>query len=130
MKKIALEGPINGCTDDEAITWRDAVIRVLSSHCVFHNPMDFDCRGRERELETELIAYDMKGLKSSDIVLVNAETPGWGTAMAVQMCYDMQKPIISVCSGRVSPWLNNRSTIVVPTIEDAILEIKKILGAL
>ena len=128
MKKIALEGPINGCTDDECFTWRDHIIATFGAYCTFHNPMDFDCRGREQELESQLVAFDMKGLQESDIILVNAEVPGWGTAMAVQMCFDMKKPIISVCSGRVSPWLNNRSTVVVTNMREAITEIGWLIG--
>jgi hypothetical protein len=120
MKKIALEGPINGCGDAECKTWRETVIEELGDAFSFHNPMDFDCRGREAELEAELVLFDTVGIASSDIVLVMADKPGWGTAMAVQMAWAMHKPIMTVCpSDRPSPWLKNRSTAMLPDVQAA-----------
>jgi hypothetical protein len=127
MKKIALEGPINGCGDDACKNWRDEVVARLTDRYTFHNPMDFDCRGREKELEAELVAFDTAGIAASDIVLVMASAPGWGTAMAVQMAWSMHKYIIVIYGGDrpISPWLNNRASRVVRTLQDAL----DILGA-
>jgi hypothetical protein len=92
----------------------------------YHNPMDFDCRGNERNLETVLIAFDTQGITSSDIVLVMANKAGWGTAMAVQMAWAMHKTIITVCPDEnPSPWLRNRSTMLVKTLEEALAFIKR-----
>jgi len=128
-KKIALEGGINGLTDDACTNWRDRVMHELGGIYDFHNPMDFDCRGREKELEHELVAFDETGIEASDILLVNASTGGWGTAMAVQMGHDQKKNIITIYNQEkpISPWLNNRSTTVVETL-DAALEHLRFLG--
>ena len=123
--KIALEGPINKCSDAECVDWRKKVIEELGLAFDFHNPMDFDCRGKEEELEKELITYDEKGIASSDIILVMAEKPGWGTAMAVQMAYGMHKDILTICpSDKPSPWLKNRSSLLFKNLDDAIAFIK------
>ena len=125
MKKIALEGPINKCSDSECKDWRASVISKIGSDFMFHNPMDFDCRGRETELEGDLVKFDTEGMKSSDIILVMAERPGWGTAMAVQMCHDWGKTIVSVFSGdSPSPWLKNRSTHMVKSLDEAVALIR------
>ena len=121
MKKIALEGPINKCADNECQDWRNEVITKLNHKYTFHNPMDFDCRGKEASLERELVNYDTAGIASSDVVLVMANKPGWGTAMAVQMAWNWHKFVVTVCpDGRPSPWLNNRSSSIFKTLEDAI----------
>lgn len=121
MKKIALEGPINKCSDNECIDWRKEVINKLGDRYTFHNPMDFDCRGKEGDLEQQLIDLDINGISSSDIILVMANKPGWGTAMGVQMAWDRCKHIVTVCPDeKPSPWLKNRSTIMFKTLDEAI----------
>lgn len=125
-KKIALEGGINGLADDACTNWRDRVMSELGGLYDFHNPMDFDCRGREVELEQELVNFDQAGIADSDILLVNASTGGWGTAMAVQMGFDQNKNVVTIYNQEkpISPWLNNRSTTVVNSLDAAIDHIK------
>jgi len=128
MKKVALEGPINACTDTECLNWRYEAIKQLGNGFTFHNPMDFDCRGKEAQLEQELIHYDTVGIASSDIILVMADKPGWGTAMAVQIAWEQHKTIITVCpSTKPSPWLKNRSNSIFPDLNSACKYIKEIL---
>ncbi len=121
-KRIALEGGINGLTDDACINWRDHVMDELGGIFDFHNPMDFDCRGREREMEQDLVNFDEAGIASSDILLVNASTGGWGTAMAVQMGFDQGKEIITIYTPKnpISPWLHNRSSVVFGSLAAAL----------
>jgi len=122
--KISLEGPINKCSDAECKNWRNEVIKKLGDDFTFHNPMDLDCRGKEKEMEQTLVNFDTFGIASSDIILVMAEKPGWGTAMAVQMAWAMHKTIISICSSAFpNPWLKNRSTHIVFNIDEAIEKI-------
>jgi len=124
--KIALEGGIFGLTDDDCINWRDYVIEKLGDKFEFHNPMDFDCRGKTVELEQELVDYDEAGMQSSDVLLVNASTGGWGTAMAVQMAFDRNTPVLTVHpEEKISPWLNNRSTVVFKTLDEAIADLRE-----
>lgn len=118
---LALEGPINGCADDECVSWRNRVKKELGKWYEFHDPMAFDCRGHENEMRRELVAFDTVGIAGSEVVLVMAERPGWGTAMAVQMAWEAHKYIVAICSSdRPSPWLVDRSSIIVPTLNDAI----------
>lgn len=89
--------------------------------------MNFDCRGKEKELEQELVDLDTAGIASSDIILVMAEKPGWGTAMGVQMAWGMHKSIVSICSSvKPSPWLRNRSSHIVKDVAEAVILIKEI----
>ena len=126
MPRIALEGKINGCQDAECVDWRKRVKWELGHLYSFHDPMDLDCRGREKEMEDELVLFDTGGIASSDILLVLAETPSWGTAMAIQMGWAQHKYIVSICPDVcVSPWLNNRSNIIVSTLDDAIKHLKE-----
>ena len=121
MDKIALEGAINGCDNSTCNEWRQLVIRELSGLYVFHNPMDFDCRGRERELRDEIVKYDEHGMATSDIILVNAVEPSWGTAIGIGFCWSLQKKIITICEDNdPSPWLSDRSTVMVTSVEEAI----------
>lgn len=121
MKKIALEGAINGCTDGTCNNWRDFVIAQLDDRFTFHNPMDFDCRGRELELEQQLVDFDTAGIASSDIALVMANAPSWGTAMAVQMAWAQHKHVVTVCdSEHPSPWLRNRSNVMFKSVDVAV----------
>lgn len=124
-KKIALEGPINKCSDAQAKDWREQAKATLGDLFEFHDPMTFDCRGREAELRAALVRFDEVGMASSDIALVNAETPGWGTAMAIQYMHTLHRTIISVCpSDEPSPWLVDRSTLIFKRFDDAIAHIR------
>jgi len=123
--QIALEGPIQGCTDAECIDWRKEAMCLLGDDYDYHNPMDLDCRGREAEMEAELVSFDEAGIAASDIVLVMATRPGWGTAIAVEMAYMLNKTIVTVFSGdKPSPWLKNRSDIMVQSLEAAVETIR------
>lgn len=52
---------------------------------------------------------------------MNAETPGWGTAVALQILYAAHRPVFAVCaSDRPSPWLVDRATRIFRTFDDAI----------
>lgn len=125
MKKIALEGPINKCTDAQARDWREQVKTLLGDVFTFHDPMDFDCRGREAELREALVRFDEVGMASSDFALVNAETPGWGTGMGIQFMYSLRRPIFAVCSSdKPSPWLVDRATRIFKTFPEAIAHLQ------
>lgn len=129
--KIALEGPINGCSDSDGQDWRKSdsdcqdwrkkAIDVLGEYYDFHNPMDLDCRGKEKEMEQALVDFDTAGIAASDVVLAMAEKPTWGTAMGIQMAWAMHKHIVVICpSDNHSPWLKNRATIMFKNLDDAV----------
>jgi len=125
MKKIALEGPINKCSDAQAKDWREQAKAALGHLFLFHDPMTFDCRGKEAELRAALVRFDEVGMTSSDYAIVNAETPGWGTGMAIQFMHALHRPVFSVCpSGQPSPWLVDRSTRVFKTFDEAFAHLR------
>lgn len=125
MKKIALEGPINKCTDAQAKNWRELAKKELAGLYTFHDPMDFDCRGKEDELRDALVRFDEVGMASSDIALMNAETPGWGTAIALQYMYSLHRPVYAVYSlDKPSPWLVSRATRIFRSWDEAIRFLK------
>jgi len=125
MRKIALEGPINKCSDAQAKDWRERAKTELGDAFTFHDPMAFDCRGKEAEMRAALVRFDETGMASCDLALMNAETPGWGTAVALQFLYAMHKPVIAVCSSdRPSPWLVDRTTRIFKTWDEAIAHVR------
>ena len=71
-----------------------------------------------------IIEYDTKGLLASDIYLIDARLPGWGTAMAIQMGYEWHKTMFAFCpSSRPSVWLRHRVNKVFINVEDAIMHL-------
>lgn len=125
MKKIALEGPINKCTDAQAKDWREQAKAALGDVFTFHDPMTFDCRGREAEMREALVRFDEVGMASSDYALVNAETPGWGTGIGIQFLHSLRRPIFAVCSSdKPSPWLVDRATKIFRSFDEAIAHLR------
>ena len=120
-KKIALEGAINGCTDSQANDWRQDAIKRLSHKYDFHNPMDLDCRGREAEMQAELVRYDLAGMAHSHISLVNWPKASIGTDIGMGFCWMLHKEVIVVYSGEViSPWLALVASRIFKTMEEAL----------
>lgn len=122
MKKptIYLCGAINGCTDSEAKDWREKVKRQLGYSYQFLDPMRRDYRGREDDCVDEIVYGDYADIAQSDIILAAADRPSWGTAMEIHHAFGIGKRVISVCEGRVSPWLRKHSTTVMPALDVAI----------
>lgn len=125
-KKIALEGAINGCTDTEAHGWREYVIHRLAHKYDFHNPMDLDCRGRENEMQGELVRFDLSGMAHSHISLVNWPKASVGTDIGMCFCWMLHKEVIVIYSGEVvSPWLALVATRIFKTMEEALVYLEE-----
>lgn len=118
---VYLCGAINGCTDSEAKDWRETVKEALADTFDFLDPMRRDYRGKEDESVAEIVAGDVADIQASDIVLVAADRPSWGTAMECCLAWRDGKMVLVVCGQeRVSPWLRFHSSAVVPTLKAAI----------
>lgn len=105
-KFVYLAGPINGCTDDEAINWRQAVKDRLGVYnCI--DPMRRDYRGKEAGNEDEIVEKDKLDIFCSDMMLANCWQVSWGTAMEIYYARDLLIPVHAVVppDARVSPWL-------------------------
>jgi nucleoside 2-deoxyribosyltransferase len=127
--RIYLGGPINGCSDDEAHGWRDAVKPLLALKgydCV--NPMDRDYRGREMEpgIVEEIVELDKKDIDSCEVLLMACPKPSVGTSMEVFYGWQACKKVICVVpkDHTPSPWLVYHSDHVFRgSVEDAVREL-------
>jgi nucleoside 2-deoxyribosyltransferase len=124
--KVYLCGPINGCTDAEAMDWRAAVNHSLTVDCI--DPMKRDYRGREHADYREIVDLDKRDVRSADVVLVNYVKPSVGTAMEVFYAWTLGKPVILWCApdANLSPWLRYHSTSIVHSLNQAVAKVLEI----
>lgn len=133
MKIVYLAGPINACSDAEAISWREAVIGALSSavqdrQVEFLDPMRRDYRGREDQAVSEIVEGDKIDIDQCDIFLANCWKPSVGTSMEIYYAWLKKTvPIIAIVGEKPSPWLTYHCHRLVPTTEEAIKSLWKVL---
>jgi len=123
--RVYLAGPINGCTDDEANTWRDIAKSALGKeNCI--DPMRRDYRGREDECLDEIVILDKLDIVDSDVVLANCWQFSVGTSMEVLFASERGKSVIAVVKpgATVSPWLRFHALAVVDDLDRALTLIK------
>jgi hypothetical protein len=117
-----LAGPINGCTDNEAINWREvAKARLGDRYCL--DPMRRDYRGREDECVDEIVAGDLADIAASDVMLANCWQVSWGTAMEIfyaSSVLDMLVYAVLPPDARVSPWLRHYAHVISRDLNEAI----------
>lgn len=113
MPTLYLAGPINGCTDAEALDWRHRATAALAPSFTIRSPMARDYRGDEYRQMNAIVDGDKADIDASDVMLVNAERPSWGTAMEVHYAHSRDKHVVAVVpSGPVSPWLRYHTGLV------------------
>lgn len=127
--KTYLCGPINGCSDSEAIDWRNLVKGKLGEeNCI--DPMRRDYRGREMEpgIDGEIVRGDIEDIRKSDVLLVSYNRPSVGTAMEVFFANLIGMPVLVVASkgAALSPWLTYHATAIFNTYDEAIRVIEGI----
>jgi nucleoside 2-deoxyribosyltransferase len=117
--KVYLCGPINGCTDSEAIDWREQVKYHFPSAI---DPMSRDYRGREQIDYREIVDLDKRDVREADVILVNYSKPSVGTAMEVFYAWTLGKPVLVWCAENavISPWLRYHSTSIVHSLEQVV----------
>lgn len=123
MIGVYLCGPINMCTDAEANDWRSQVRTDLQPHETFYtiDPMVRDYRGVEEKAYREIVDLDKIDVRRTDIVLANCTKPSAGTSMEIFYAWTLGKIVVSVADpNQVSPWVRYHSTVVVPTLGEAI----------
>ena len=123
--KIYLAGPIQGQTDLECIGWRNAAKHHLEQHGhSVSNPMDRDFRGSEESHAEEIVEGDKDAIAQSDLLLVKADFPSWGTAMEIAYAKTFGKDVVAFSDADViSPWLRCHTTAIYNTLHDALLGI-------
>jgi nucleoside 2-deoxyribosyltransferase len=110
---VYLAGPINGCTDCEANSWREQVKDTIGAeNCL--DPMRRDYRGHEDTVQREIVENDKEDIFNADVVLAYCWQVSVGTSMEVLLAWEMHKPVIVVVPADmpVSPWLRYHATIV------------------
>lgn len=129
--RIYLCGPINGCTDDEAISWRERFKEsslddaLYPQDVVWVDPMKRDYRGKELTDYREIVDLDKLEVLSSDCLVVMYVKPSVGTSMEVLLAWQNGIPVLVIDQQDkpLSPWLLYHSTSVVKTIDQAIEKI-------
>lgn len=144
-KTIYLCGPINGCTDDEATTWREQVKAWARGHservqvdlgkwerydklaCI--DPMRRDYRGSEAADYREIVDLDKADVRRADLVLVNYVKPSVGTSMETLYGWELGKPVLTWHTPHaiLPPWLRYHSTTLVWTFGMAKAAIRRML---
>jgi nucleoside 2-deoxyribosyltransferase len=133
--KIYLAGPINGCTDDEACTWRDWFDTPhLSNVCApfksasFVNPMVRDYRGKELTNYREIVELDKRDIIGCDVVVVMYTKPSVGTSMEMLYAWENEIPVLLINESgteSLSPWLLYHSTAIVTSKEEAAKKLRE-----
>ena len=119
--KIYLAGPINGCSDSEAITWRqwfkEESLRDIEVD--FIDPMKRDYRGKELSHYREIVDLDKIDIRNADVIVVMYVKPSVGTSMEVFYAWTLGKPVIIIneSKSKLSPWLIYHSTTIVTSKE-------------
>lgn len=115
-KTVYLAGPINSRTDLECKVWRSTAAALLAVHdIVCINPMERDYRGREDAYAANIVAQDKEWIRDCTVVLLNANSPSWGTAMECFYAASIGKPVVSFATHSlataISPWLRCHSSV-------------------
>ena len=123
--KVYLCGPINNCTDEEAINWRQRVKQFFPGAI---DPMKRDYRGVEQQAYREIVDLDKRDIRNSDVILVNYFKPSVGTSMEVLYAWQRGIPVVVWCSSSasISPWLRYHSTAFVHSLDEAIAKLREI----
>lgn len=135
MFNVYMAGPINGCNDYEAMSWRQRLPQEMFElledwqgahidYCDFSyiGPMARDFRGIEGDNTDLIVLGDLEDIRRSDVVVANAWQISAGTMMKVfYAAYVMRKPVITILppDAKVSPWLKYFSHAIVNNPKDA-----------
>lgn len=125
---IYLCGPINGCTDEECVDWREMVKTAWLGETL--DPMRRDFRQREDAAAREIVEKDKRDIDACDALLVNHPKPSVGTAMEILYAWERGKAIVVVAPRdmAISPWLRYHATKIVHSFEDALACLEELGG--
>ena len=123
MTTVYLCGGINGLSDAQCKDWREVAKAIFTPAGIATlDPMRRDYRGKEAESVQEIVKGDLDDIRLSDVVLVNASRPSWGTAMEVVYAKKEHRPPAIYAFGagdKPSPWLVFHCRRLFATVEEA-----------
>ena len=125
-KTFYLGGGMTNLPPDERNGWRVEMEELFSEyyHVNVFNPCNhWDVDGFIAN-DREVMNYDLRKLKNSDVLVVNFNDPAsLGTMAEIATAYEVRIPIIGICPaenwGDVHPWAKLMCDRVFETIEDA-----------
>lgn len=79
------------------------------------DPMRRDYRGIEDNNSKAIKKNDLEDINNSDLLIVNATRPSWGTAMEMVYAWQAHKYIVE--GARVSPWLREHTNEIVQSVD-------------
>lgn len=114
-------GPINGCSDEEAMTWREW-FKTYGTGFEYVDPMKRDYRGKESENYREIVELDKRDIKGCDAAVVMYTKPSVGTSMEVLLMWTLGIPVVLIDQSDkpLSPWLRYHVTSILKTKEEAL----------
>lgn len=127
--KVYLAGPINGCTDDECITWRESLKSQYPFD--FADPMKRDYRGKEEESFREIVELDKIDIRNCDAMIAMFVKPSVGTSMEIYFAHSLDIPVILIDQSDkpLSPWLKYHSSWVVKNPDSAVIQVQVALNS-
>ena len=128
MVTIYLCGGIKDLSVKDQTEWRKKVTKDLSPRFGILNPMRRNFRGDEFQSQNEIVSLDKTDIINSDILLVNATKPSWGTAMEIMFAFIKHKVVVAFTGDEyknTSPWVAYHSTRVCRTMYEALNYIKR-----
>lgn len=132
-KSVYLSGPIDLVTKEEARSWRVAAGNELRHLANIIDPtdyfMDWDIDPSDEKVAEVIVAFDKHKLRQADVVLVDANTPGWGTAMEVFLAHESGVPVVAwLAKDKVhSTWLVHHTYSIRTSLNECIDVVKEIL---
>lgn len=127
MSTIYLAGPINGCTDEEALDWREDLTGRLAGHTVI-SPMTRDYRGKEDENVEDIVVGDKRDIISSHFVVAYCPRPSVGTSMEILFAWQRNKHVVILApeGTSISPWLRYHSDGIYSDPDDVAAHISRV----
>jgi nucleoside 2-deoxyribosyltransferase len=127
MSTIYLAGPINGCTDAEALDWRNDMTQRLAGHTII-SPMVRDYRGKENENVEDIVEGDKDDISRSDIVVAHCPYPSVGTSMEIYFAWSCLKFVLVYAPPdiSISPWLRYHSYAVCHDPDEVVDAVEKL----
>lgn len=116
--RVYLAGPIFQQTDATCNDWRSTFKAVAGF--TWLDPMSRDYRGREDDCTNDIVEGDKEDIDNCQALIAKVNSPSAGTSMEILWAWLNETPVISICEGRVSPWVRYHSTHIAKSEAEAL----------